>query len=592
MLLMLDAVIAITFGTLDTGTCNYSTMTFLTARLSTVLPVVAVVLGIAGFQNTVVDGFVIPNVQQSKTLHINTRTINRWNHIPSLRHISSTINPMDLMAVSDAMATTTSSALSTTTSTSTMDPLLTYLIQTLITNGVPALFSIIVFGFIAWQIRSVMTNSRNSRNNDNMNNISTLSLLYDDLYGDQDQDPFKRNNPSSFGMFGGGNRQRFPMELPKNTGVPKLQYIKVTHLNPKYDSYKYSMTSQTQSKAIAAAQYRQSAWQRAWGKALLVSGDSSDSTSSVVLTPFQIQSLIQLEQEFLKSATEKQQEIQSIVTALQRKNIDESMKKMGMESVYQMDPNVPSTDSNTTTTSNSTVAKMIPSGGSLRKWKGNRDTNVPSTAMLSVLQTDLVNLEMKFINNVIKTVGPSYAATIRTIVLGSENGEGLTQLLLSSNLERPLTRLLAGHMNSDDTTTTDSVTQPTKKNIYVTRFPGDLNASQVATLREEITAILQSKPRPNIDEVILVLQTGGGTVTGYGLAAAQLQRIKNANIHLTIAVEQVAASGGYMMACIADTIVASPFAVLGSIGVISDIPNVYERLKEEGIEFQTITAGK
>lgn len=81
-------------------------------------------------------------------------------------------------------------------------------------------------------------------------------------------------------------------------------------------------------------------------------------------------------------------------------------------------------------------------------------------------------------------------------------------------------------------------------------------------------------------------------MTGYGLAAAQLLRLKTAGLKLTIAVEQVAASGGYMMCCVADHIVASPFAVLGSIGVITDIPNVYERLKKEGIEFQTVTAGK
>jgi len=109
-------------------------------------------------------------------------------------------------------------------------------------------------------------------------------------------------------------------------------------------------------------------------------------------------------------------------------------------------------------------------------------------------------------------------------------------------------------------------------------------------LREEVTAIVQSA-KPG-DEALVILQTGGGTVTGYGLAASQLLRFKEAGMKLTIAVEQVAASGGYMMACVADRIIASPFAVLGSIGVITDIPNVYERLKEEGIEFQTVTAGK
>ena len=104
--------------------------------------------------------------------------------------------------------------------------------------------------------------------------------------------------------------------------------------------------------------------------------------------------------------------------------------------------------------------------------------------------------------------------------------------------------------------------------------------------------MLRSAKKTRGDEVVLVLNTGGGTVTGYGLAAAQLTRLKDAGIKLTICVEQVAASGGYMMACTADRLVASPFAVLGSIGVISEIPNVYERLKKEGVEFQTVTAGK
>ncbi|EEC44148.1 predicted protein, partial [Phaeodactylum tricornutum CCAP 1055/1] len=126
--------------------------------------------------------------------------------------------------------------------------------------------------------------------------------------------------------------------------------------------------------------------------------------------------------------------------------------------------------------------------------------------------------------------------------------------------------------------------------VYVTRFPGDATASQVADLREEVTAIVRHA-QPG-DQALVVLQTGGGTVTGYGLAAAQLQRFRDAGMQLTVAVEQVAASGGYLMSCVADRIVASPFAVLGSIGVISDIPNVYDRLKKEGIEFQTVTAGK
>lgn len=127
---------------------------------------------------------------------------------------------------------------------------------------------------------------------------------------------------------------------------------------------------------------------------------------------------------------------------------------------------------------------------------------------------------------------------------------------------------------------------------FVLEFFGDIQASQVQQLRQEVTAIVQHAKAERGDRVVLILNTGGGTVTGYGLAAAQLQRIKAAGLHLTICVEQVAASGGYMMACIADRLVAAPFAVLGSIGVITDIPNVYDRLQKEGIEFQTVTAGK
>ncbi|KAJ8605113.1 hypothetical protein CTAYLR_000415 [Chrysophaeum taylorii] len=127
--------------------------------------------------------------------------------------------------------------------------------------------------------------------------------------------------------------------------------------------------------------------------------------------------------------------------------------------------------------------------------------------------------------------------------------------------------------------------------VFAVEFVGDVEANQVAQLREEVTAILGCATAGR-DEVVVKLQTGGGTVTGYGLAAAQLVRVKDAGVRLTVVCEQVAASGGYMMACCADHVVASPFAVLGSIGVISDVPNVFERLQREGVQFQTVTAGK
>lgn len=129
-----------------------------------------------------------------------------------------------------------------------------------------------------------------------------------------------------------------------------------------------------------------------------------------------------------------------------------------------------------------------------------------------------------------------------------------------------------------------------KKRLYVLDFDGDIKASAVETMREEITAILSvAKPQ---DEVVVRLESGGGVVHGYGLAASQLQRIREASIPLTICVDKVAASGGYMMACVADKIIAAPFAILGSIGVVAQVPNVHRLLDKSLIDVELHTAGK
>lgn len=134
----------------------------------------------------------------------------------------------------------------------------------------------------------------------------------------------------------------------------------------------------------------------------------------------------------------------------------------------------------------------------------------------------------------------------------------------------------------------DSVEE--KKRLYVLDFDGDIKASAVASMREEITAVLSvAKPQ---DEVVVRLESGGGVVHGYGLAASQLQRIREANIPLTICVDKVAASGGYMMACVADKIVAAPFAILGSIGVVAQVPNVHRLLDKSLIDVELHTAGR
>lgn len=129
-----------------------------------------------------------------------------------------------------------------------------------------------------------------------------------------------------------------------------------------------------------------------------------------------------------------------------------------------------------------------------------------------------------------------------------------------------------------------------KKRLYVLDFEGDIKASAVATMREEITAVLSVAKSQ--DEVVVRLESGGGVVHGYGLAASQLQRIREANIPLTICVDKVAASGGYMMACVADKIIAAPFAILGSIGVVAQIPNVHRLLDKSLIDVELHTAGR
>ena len=141
-----------------------------------------------------------------------------------------------------------------------------------------------------------------------------------------------------------------------------------------------------------------------------------------------------------------------------------------------------------------------------------------------------------------------------------------------------------------DTATDDTVTEPVKGNVYVLDFDGDMQASEVENFREEITTVLTlAKPQ---DEVIVRLESPGGMVHSYGLASSQLARIRSANIPLTICVDKVAASGGYMMACIADKILAAPFAVIGSIGVVASLPNFNKVLKKLDVDYDVLTAGE
>lgn len=127
--------------------------------------------------------------------------------------------------------------------------------------------------------------------------------------------------------------------------------------------------------------------------------------------------------------------------------------------------------------------------------------------------------------------------------------------------------------------------------VYVLDFDGDIKASDTDPLRRAITAVL-SVADPEKDEVVIRLESGGGLVHSYGLAAAQLDRIRSKGLRLTACVDKVAASGGYMMACVADRIIASPFAILGSIGVVAQLPNFHRLLKKNDVDFEVLTAGE
>lgn len=129
-----------------------------------------------------------------------------------------------------------------------------------------------------------------------------------------------------------------------------------------------------------------------------------------------------------------------------------------------------------------------------------------------------------------------------------------------------------------------------KPTLYVLDFKGSMDAHEVTALREEVTAVLAViKPE---DEVLLRLESPGGVVHGYGLAASQLQRLRENKVRLTVAVDKVAASGGYMMACVADRIVAAPFSIIGSIGVVAQVPNFHRLLKRNDIDVELHTAGQ
>ncbi|MBL8955608.1 MAG: protease SohB [Myxococcaceae bacterium] len=146
---------------------------------------------------------------------------------------------------------------------------------------------------------------------------------------------------------------------------------------------------------------------------------------------------------------------------------------------------------------------------------------------------------------------------------------------------KELKALVKGRTRADDAQ---------KPKVYVLDFEGDILATQVERLREEVSAI--AAVAGENDEVVVKIESPGGGVPHYGLAAAQLVRLRDRKIKVTACIDRVAASGGYLMACVADQVVAAPFAIIGSIGVVAQIPNIHKLLKKHDVDVQEMTAGE
>ncbi|MFJ2319477.1 protease SohB [Pseudomonas sp. NPDC087817] len=169
--------------------------------------------------------------------------------------------------------------------------------------------------------------------------------------------------------------------------------------------------------------------------------------------------------------------------------------------------------------------------------------------------------------------------------------KGLRERLEQTLLDKDqLKALRKGEAKSEKSAKKQKNKPEAKSRVFVLDFEGDIKASATESLRHEITALLTlATPK---DEVVLRLESGGGMVHSYGLASSQLARIREAGVPLTVCIDKVAASGGYMMACIGEKIISAPFAILGSIGVVAQLPNVNRLLKKHDIDFEVLTAGE
>jgi signal peptide peptidase SppA len=346
---------------------------------------------------------------------------------------------------------------------------------------------------------------------------------------------YKPNTPNAEDVDGG-----LPPQLAKALGLGKepKEYLVIERLNAKLQSFDYSFAKATASKDSALRASERLALERRFGSEVGAMGLETEA----------VREIAKAEQVFRKADDAIAKELASAMRTLRATSLAKKANASG--------------------------AFTLP-GTSSSPFSGGDDQK-----KVRSLQDRRMTNELAFLSSLSNTLQPEQASRLAAALkpggsdlCADEPGGGDASAVVSLADAAAASRALAKH-------------------VYVLSFFGDVTASQVSTLRQEITAVLRAADVERGDEVVLVLNTGGGTVTGYGLAAAQLQRLKEKGVKLTICVEQVAASGGYMMACVADTILCAPFAVIGSIGVITEQPNVYERLKKEGVVFSTVTAGK
>lgn len=438
-----------------------------------------------------------------------------------------------------------------------------------------------------------------------------VSRRYTDVLSNKERRPISRlfswflGSPSDGDLYSSDNSLLFSRDgLRRNPALPRQEFLRVERINERLDSYGFSVQAAVRSRGVAATALKQKNFERAFGLAVGASVGGSEP-----LNEEQLSALTTAELFFLKRSANTLGQIHACDRELrdlmmkrtfQNMEIEKENVSEGGDSGDEEGDNKQDTESSETNTMTLQGADeeefeiIIEADESEPRAKGlfgrfkseesgDRD-EAKAEALMTVLgqfNQDLVQYELDFIASVVEILGPARAPSIRAALLHTSGPAGR---LFTAMKGHPL-KIILGELGSIDTTEASK-----RKCLFLLDFPGDISASQVRMLREEITAVIRSASEG--DEVLVVLKTGGGSVTGYGLASGLLQRIKDAGLKLTIAVEEYAASGGYMMCCVADRIVASPFAALGSIGVVSSTPNFFERLQREGVEVNTITAGK